>query len=155
MLLAFALGAGGCRKVVSDVLLENVVRGLFFDASGQHVTIDCPEGKTMRKDNDFFCDTSVFGRRGTVLVVQQDDWGRIILRDVPPLDRREVEPLVSAWLRRQHGVAAHVSCPTRVIQEAGRNFRCHYRHRGRKVVRVRQVDGVADYDFSLPGGQRS
>ena len=149
LLIAVALLASGCRKVVSDTLLEPVVADLLLDVSGEHVQVDCPAGRTMRKDNDFFCDTTVFGRHGTVLVVQKDDYGHVELQSVPPLHHDRVEPLVESWLKRQHRIDAQVHCPTKVIQQPDRNFDCRIEGGGR--VHVRQVDGVADYSFELRG----
>lgn len=144
---AAALVGGGCRKVVSEPVLERVVADLMLTVSGVEVEVDCPPGVTMRTDEDFFCHTEVMGRRGTVLVRQVDDYGHVQLENVSPLDHEEVEPLVEAYLRREHEIDTRVSCPRNVIQQPDENFSCQTRGHG--DVRVRQVDGVDEYTFQL------
>lgn len=153
LLAAVAVGAGGCRKVVSDQVLEQVVADLMLTVSGVEVDVECPEGVTMRAQEDFFCHTDANGRTGTILVRQVDDYGHVELVNESPLDPGKVEPLAEDYLQRHFDIDAAVSCPDDVIQEPDENFACDVD--GHADVLVRQVDGVREYTFQFEGADRA
>ena len=150
-MLVVTLGvfAGGCRKVISDVLLENLVENYYFDISTVHVDARCPKGKTLRTDNDFFCHIYRDGKRtGQVLVLPQDDYGRMIISIETPLDMDIVLPFLKRWIATNQPdlVGAKITCPRDIIREPDRNFACRV---GSRRVEVRQVDGVSTFVFNL------
>ncbi|MCW2959982.1 MAG: hypothetical protein JWM25_1359 [Thermoleophilia bacterium] len=149
LLLVVAVTASGCRKVVSNDLVENAIGGVLFSIAGVEVGVTCPENVTMATNNDFFCRTDISGRRGWILVLQHDDYGRMEFRRESPLPPESVEPLIEQFMQRQHGDRVQASCPGNVIEEAGELFTCALDD-GREV-RVRQVDGVAEFVFNLVG----
>lgn len=122
-----ALVGGGCRKVMSEQVVEATAEDLLFTIAGVEVQVDCPAGVTMRAQEDFFCRTSIADRRGHLLVRQLDDYGRVEFERERPLDPSTIEPLVARFLRTQYDVDAVVSCPGEVIQEPDENFRCAVR----------------------------
>lgn len=153
LVVLVAILAGGCRKVVSDQVLETVVADLMFTVSGVEVDVDCPAGVTMRTDEDFFCHTDTLGRKGTVLVRQVDDYGHVELVNESPVDPAEVEPLVERYLEREFELEARATCPENVIEEPDENFAC--RIEGHDPVQVRQVDGVGAFTFQFEGADNT
>jgi hypothetical protein len=152
--LACALLAGGCRKVLSEPVLEASASEIVSQMSGAEIRVDCPAGRSMRVDNDFFCQTHVADRTGWLLVHQTDDYGRITFEYDEPLDRREMARLVAAFLARQYGVeGAKVTCPGRIVQQPDRNFTCTVA--GSEPVDVRQVDGVHEYVYTWRGANET
>ncbi|MEO6866451.1 MAG: hypothetical protein ABI200_00340 [Gaiellales bacterium] len=147
LMITAALVAGGCRKVVSQPVLEQVVADLLLTVSGVEVNVDCPANRTMRIDNDFFCHTEHAGRHGFVLVRQIDDYGHVELVNVKPLARTKIEPIVERYLQRQHGLDASVTCPKDIIQDPDVNFRCRIDGTNEQIE-VRQVDGIRRYSFN-------
>ena len=153
LLACLALGASGCRKVMSEQVVEAMAEDLMFSISGSHVEVDCPSGVTMRAQEDFFCHTSIADRRGHLLVRQHDDYGRIEFIRERPLDPEVVEPIVERFLRDQYDVDADVRCPDEVIQEPDENFTC--RVQGEPDVEVRQVNGIDEYSLQWRGADRT
>ncbi|MCW2971776.1 MAG: hypothetical protein JWN72_49 [Thermoleophilia bacterium] len=149
LVVTLGVFAGGCRKVISDVLLESLVSDYYYDISTVRVDVRCPEGKTLRTDNDFFCHIYRDGKRtGQVLVLPQDDYGRMIVSIETPLDMEIVLPFLKDWLRRDQPqlVGKRITCPEDIIREPDRNFACRV---GSRRVEVRQVDGVSTFVFNL------
>ena len=150
LLLAVAMLAGGCRKVLSEDVLEASGAAMMSELGGTAVEVDCPGGITMRAQEDFFCRTRVADRRGWLLVRQLDDYGRIEFEREEPLERELIEGMVARYLARQYDLDdAQVRCPGAVIQEPDENFRCTVR--GEAPVDVRQVDGVDEYAINWRG----
>lgn len=153
LVLLVSLTASGCRKVMSEQVVEAMGADLLSSISSSDVRVDCPGGITMRAQEDFFCRTSVAGRRGWLLVRQLDDYGRIEFVRELPLDPDVVEPIVERFLRSQYELDADVRCPTGVIQDPDENFRCTVA--GHEPVEVRQVDGVDEYSLQWLGADRT
>jgi hypothetical protein len=149
LVLLVAVATAGCRKVVSEELLENAIGGVMFSIAGTEVDIDCPANKTMATNNDFFCRTEISGRRGWILVLQHDDYGRMEFRRETPIRvKEEVEPLLERYMLRQFDQQVEADCPDDVIQEPGEDFRCDIEPGSH--MNVRQVDGVNEYAFNRP-----
>lgn len=149
LLVAVALLTGGCRKVLSEPVVESVGSDVMSQISGADVTVDCPASVTMRTDNDFFCTTRVADRTGWLLVHQVDGYGRIEFERVQPLERALIERIVEAHMQRQYGIDTTATCPDRIIQKPDHNFTCTLA--GEDPIDVRQVDGVKEYVFNWRG----
>ncbi|MCW2925496.1 MAG: hypothetical protein JWM98_2900 [Thermoleophilia bacterium] len=148
VLVGLALGASGCTKVVADEYVERVGADFFQSGAGAKVTVHCPAGVEMRIDNDFFCTTDFYGRHGTLLVRQLDDYGHVKFTREQPVAHAQVEADAEAYLRGQAGIptGTRVRCPHRVVPKEGRSFTCRSAV-GR--IRVVQVDGVSTFHFEL------
>jgi redox-regulated HSP33 family molecular chaperone len=146
LLSAVALAASGCQKTVSAPLLENLIGNYYASFSGVRPTVRCPEGKAMKTQNDFFCFTDVHGAKGYVLVIQKDDYGRVVLSHEHPLDPADVEADLRTYLRTQHQLVTKVHCPDNVINQPDQNFTCTA---GSVRVAVNVTDGFDHYTFNL------
>ncbi len=153
LVLLVALAAGGCRKVMSEQVLEATAEDLMVSVAGTEVAVDCPSGITMRAQEDFFCRTRIADRRGYLLVRQLDDYGRVQFEREEPLAPDEIEPIVERFLQDQYDLDADVTCPREVIQEPDENFRCEVD--GAAGVEVRQVDGLDEYALQWLGADRT
>ncbi|MBC7462223.1 MAG: hypothetical protein H7287_12750, partial [Thermoleophilia bacterium] len=87
-------------------------------------------------------------RTGQVLVLPQDDYGRMIISIEAPLDMDIVLPFLQQWIADDHPelVGAKITCPREIIREPDRNFACRV---GSRRVEVRQVDGISTFVFNL------
>lgn len=153
LLLAASVAASGCRKELSEPVVESIGSDVLTQLSGDDVRVDCPRGIEMRAQEDFFCRTFVADRRGWLLVRQLDDYGRVELARELPLDREAIEGIVFRSLLREHGVEAPVRCPYPIIQQPDENFTCTVE--GHPDVEVRQVDGVDEYVINWRGDSLS
>lgn len=151
LVLAASLAASGCRKELSEPVVESIGSDVMTQLSGDEVRVDCPSGIEMRAQENFFCRTFVADRTGWLLVRQLDDYGRVELARELPLDREQVEGVVFRYLLREHGVDGEVTCPYPIIQEPDENFTCSVD--GEPDADVRQVDGVDEYEINWRGDE--
>jgi hypothetical protein len=77
---AVSLAACGDEALLDTKEAERTIAERLAEASGQEVTVSCPDDVPIEQGNTFDCDAEADGREVTVRVRQVDDDGRVRFR---------------------------------------------------------------------------